>query len=110
MTPYNIKISDVHHFKEHIVQCERLNLVCNYDSGQVLPEMSQKLAKGLYDNEQTVISILNYTREKYADIIDCDLICGILVAYKQRPIVFMKNDDYKEQPDDSLFYCNIQQN
>jgi len=77
MTPYNIEISDVHHFKEHILQCERLNLVCNYDSSQVLPEMSRKLAKGLYDNEQTVVSILNYTREKYADIIDCDLICGI---------------------------------
>ena len=103
----HVTMSDTGCFRHSILHCERLKLVCSYDSCSVLPEMSIRLAEGLCGNKEKVTNILNYIKEKHEDILDCDLIQGILITYKQRPIVFVSNNNYKEQIDSTLFHHEI---
>lgn len=98
---------NVSNFKENIIHCEEKGLVCSYDLSKGLSEMSRKLARGLCSDEESIMNILKYVKTKYSDIIDCDLIFGSLIAYKGRPIVLMKNANYKEQRHETIFYYDI---
>ena len=104
---YNFQVRDLNFYKECIFYCKRLGLVCDYNSYQTLPELSSKISTGLRVDNNIIVDALRYAKRKYLEIINCNLICGVLITYQTRPIVFMGNNNYKEQFDDSIICCDL---